>query len=139
MKQGDVIRLEIARISERYQFAIDIGDKTKPRLVLILNTCDVSMELFVNKDEYLNVNLQQESEYNIVTVNIGSELTAKHAKNGYFISDFKVVYLVPDDDDKNSGKQADIRKFKIPCPPSYYEELELERKVLDGKEADGEL
>ena len=52
VKKGDVLRIEIARISERYLFAVsEPGGSRSERLVLVYNSCGLSYEISTFKDD----------------------------------------------------------------------------------------
>jgi len=126
VQKGDHLRIEIARISERYQFAIQTSTETQARLVLVCNECDIKYHIHVMTGEedvqhhdFVAFKLSAASEWNVLTAIVGQTIRATHKSSqiGYYYID----YIVSADDDQENGER-NIRKFFLPCATDHASE-----------------
>ena len=120
VKKGDVLRIEIARISERYLFAVsEPGGSRSDRLVLVYNSCGLAYEISTFKDDESDAvyvfGFSYGGEYNLQSFGVGWTVRAEHVSDMVLDHHYDYVVDVADDTEDGKSAQARIREFTIPC------------------------
>ncbi len=126
--EGTVLKIELARIAERFIIAVD-NNITEMRLVIVNSNCDTAMDVFTSPDLSIKktrmdfkFSFSRSNEYNILAAPIGHTIRTiiesnktnngnrnfnRNNRNGKTTRD----YLITRDEDLN----RDIRVFNINC------------------------